>query len=64
MTADGKNYETTTDGEGNFAINLPKNCTIEHSNLKKLEAQKIKDKKQIKLGENKMKREIRRRGWI
>jgi hypothetical protein len=64
ITAGNKTYETKTDNEGNFAINLPKNCTIQHSNLKKLEAKKIKDRNQIKLGKNKIHRNRRMMGWL
>ena len=34
ITAGERTYETMTDGQGNFAVNLPKNCTVSYSNLK------------------------------
>lgn len=64
ITADKITYETKTDSEGYFAINLPKNCTIHHSNLKKLDSKKIKNKSQIKLGKNKVHRTKRMTGWL
>ena len=63
ITADDITYETKTDNEGYFAINLPKNCTVYHSNLKKIEFKKIENKSQINLGKNKVRR-TRRMGWI
>ncbi len=64
VTAGGKTFETQTDSEGNFAINLPKNCTVLYSNLKKLESKKIKNRSQLKLGKNKIRRDKRRMGWL
>lgn len=64
VTAAGKTFETKTDQEGNFAINLPKNCTVLYSNVKKLESKKIKEQNQINLGKNKIHRDKRRMGWI
>lgn len=64
ITAGGRTYETMTDNQGNFAVNLPKNCTVQYSNLKKLESKKVKNKSQIKLGKNKIHRDNRRMGWL
>ncbi len=57
-------YETKTDSQGNFAINLPKNSKVWISNLKKLESRKIKNRDTIHLGKNKIRREKRRMGWL
>lgn len=57
-------YETQTDNQGNFAINLPKNSKVWNSNLKKLESREIKNRNTMHLGKNKIRREKRRMGWL
>lgn len=57
-------YETKTDLDGNFALNLPKNTTVFYSNVKKLESKKIKNRETIRLGKIKISREQRRMGWL
>lgn len=64
IIVDNKTYETKTDENGFFAINLPKNCIVQYSNLKKLESKKIGNKNQIKLGKNKVYHKRKMMGWL
>lgn len=48
-------YETRTNENGEFSINLPKNSEIEHSNVPKLISKKTKNKKRIIVRDAKLK---------
>ena len=53
-------YETKTNQNGEFKINLPKNCEIDYSNIDKLISKKTRNKKSINLRKVKLKQPIRR----
>ncbi|SFU45409.1 hypothetical protein SAMN05216480_10429 [Pustulibacterium marinum] len=42
-------YETRTNENGEFQLNLPLNCEIDYSNIKQLKNKKIRNRKQIHL---------------
>lgn len=52
-------YETRTNSQGKFNINLPKNCEISFSNVKKLISKKTRNREYINLRRAKLK-EIRK----
>lgn len=57
-------YETKTNENGEFVINLPKNCEIEFSNIKKLNSKKTRNKTSINLRNIKLKRLIISPGYF
>ncbi|WP_290699465.1 hypothetical protein [Lacinutrix sp.] len=45
-------YETRTNNKGEFVINLPKNCEIDFSNVKKMISKKTRNRKSMTLSQN------------
>ncbi|WP_397362113.1 hypothetical protein [Olleya sp. R77988] len=57
-------YETKTNENGEFVINLPKNCEIKYSNIKKLISKKTRTKTTINLRKVKLKAFRRNPGYF
>ena len=47
IVINGKTYETKTDDKGHFSFLVPKNCSIGHSNILKLEHKCIRNQRTI-----------------